>query len=269
MTSTVAKIRAEIQELARQGDLLFMAMQYSAAKEQFLRVLKNSLGDKTQDYVDKLPDFSDGYQEWYSKAQSIVKTLLPLRYNDFVLFYEKPKAPRKVLGYSNYVISDFLQGLQRKDFNGDEIVGPTAAFPQFRQQLNILKSTESKLDSALYDIKNLVLGDLLDTELDAASVLLSHKFPRAAGAMAGVVLERHLLQVAENHSVVSRKKNPTIGEISASLKEADVIDVATWRFISHLADVRNGCDHARSVEPTQEQVADLIAGVGKLTKTLI
>ena len=269
MTATATKIRQEIQELAKQGELLFMAMQYSAMKSEFIKALKASLGDKSQDYIDKLPDFSAGYQEWYSKSQSLVRTLLPLRYNDFVLFYEKPKTPRKILAYDNYVISDFLQGLQRRDYNGDEIVGPSAAIPQFRQQLNILKSTESKLDSSLYDIKNLVLGDVLDTELDAASALLSHKFPRAAGAMAGVVLERHLLQVAENHSVPIKKKNPAIGEISAALKEADIVDIATWRFISHLADVRNSCDHARSTEPTQEQVTDLISGVGKITKTLM
>jgi hypothetical protein len=35
-----------------------------------------------------------------------------------------------------------------------------------------------------------------------------------------------------------------------------------------LADIRNLCDHNRKVEPTADQVNDLIAGATKVTKTL-
>lgn len=240
-----------------------MAMQYETHPDEFKRVASENLGEDVTEYIKKLPSFKDKYQDWYSESQAAVRTLLPLRFADFVGYYEKPKN-RKILTVENYVISDYLQGL-----NLGEYVKPSAAFSQFRQQINVLKSALAKLDSALFDIKNLVLGDVLGSELEAATALCSQKFVRAAGAMAGVVLERHLAQVAENHAVPIKKKNPTIGEYSAALKEADVLDIATWRYISHLADVRNACDHARKVEPSQEQVRDLIAGVEKITKTLI
>jgi len=53
-----------------------------------------------------------------------------------------------------------------------------------------------------------------------------------------------------------------------ALKNADVIDVATWRFVQHLGDIRNTCGHNKAAEPTSEQVGDLISGVTKMTKTL-
>jgi hypothetical protein len=48
----------------------------------------------------------------------------------------------------------------------------------------------------------------------------------------------------------------------------NAIDVPQWRFIQHLADIRNLCDHDRQAEPTLEQVTNLVAGVKKITKTL-
>ena len=114
----------------------------------------------------------------------------------------------------------------------------------------------------------MVQADLLDSELEAASELLKHKFMRAAGAVAGVVLEKHLAQVCENHGVTVAKKNPSISDFNEALKSADVIDVPAWRFHQLLADIRNQCDHDKKQEPTAAQVQDLIAGVNKVSKTL-
>ncbi|MCK6463160.1 MAG: hypothetical protein L6Q29_05095, partial [Candidatus Pacebacteria bacterium] len=62
-------------------------------------------------------------------------------------------------------------------------------------------------------------------ELEAAKELSKHKFTRAAGALAGVVLERHLGQVCENHGLKITKKNPGIADLNNALKESDVIDI--------------------------------------------
>jgi hypothetical protein len=42
----------------------------------------------------------------------------------------------------------------------------------------------------------------------------------------------------------------------------------TWRYIQHLGDIRNTCDHSHETEPTIAQVDDLISGVKKIVKTL-
>jgi len=52
------------------------------------------------------------------------------------------------------------------------------------------------------------------------------------------------------------------------LRDNDVIDIPTWRFIQHLADLRNLCTHKRKKEPTKEDVEELINGVEKVIKTI-
>jgi hypothetical protein len=104
--------------------------------------------------------------------------------------------------------------------------------------------------------------------LDAAGELAKRGFLRAAGALAGVVLERHLGQVCDNHNIKVTKKNPTIGDLNDLLKENGVLQIPEWRSIQHLADIRNLCDHDKKSDPTEDQIKDLLAGATKLTKTL-
>jgi hypothetical protein len=52
------------------------------------------------------------------------------------------------------------------------------------------------------------------------------------------------------------------------LKASNVVDVPQWRFIQHLGDIRNLCDHSKATEPTHSQVDDFIGGVSKVVKTL-
>ena len=74
--------------------------------------------------------------------------------------------------------------------------------------------------------------------------------------------------MCENHVVKIAKKLPVISVLNEALKEASIIDVPQWRFVQHLADIRNLCDHGKTKEPTVEQVNDLVAGVRKIIKTL-
>jgi hypothetical protein len=83
-----------------------------------------------------------------------------------------------------------------------------------------------------------------------------------------VVLEKHLAQIAANHQVEIRKKHPTISDLNDALKNANVIEVPTWRAIQHLGDLRNLCDHNKSREPAAGEITDLIDGVDKQLKTL-
>ncbi|MFC6759589.1 hypothetical protein ACFQFQ_08995 [Sulfitobacter porphyrae] len=52
------------------------------------------------------------------------------------------------------------------------------------------------------------------------------------------------------------------------LKDANVTTLPQWRFIQHLADIRNICDHAKGREPTKEEIEDLVAGTEKVLKTI-
>ena len=86
--------------------------------------------------------------------------------------------------------------------------------------------------------------------------------------MAAVVLDTHLAQVCTNREIKISKKHPIITDLNDSLKGADVIDVAQWRFIQLLAGIRNSCDHNKAVEPARENVGELLSGVKKIMKML-
>ncbi|MGK5033788.1 hypothetical protein [Janthinobacterium sp. LB3P118] len=266
MTSNLDRFKSDLASLISKGGQLELAMRYDfdpdGMRAQFNTVLK----EKADQYIKDLPNFKQEYQGWYSEALSLLRQLLPHRVNDFIRHYEKPK-PRKDISFENYRIEDYLQGLRTTRF-GEVVVDGTGAFPHFQQQLAMVKAAQARFESSLFDIKQMLQADMFDSELEAAEHLAKYKFGRAAGAVAGVVLERHLAQVASNHSIVISKKNPTIADFNEALKAADVTDLPQWRFIQHLADIRNLCDHAKTPDPTTEQVADLLAGVKKLTKTL-
>jgi tagatose-1,6-bisphosphate aldolase len=159
-------------------------------------------------------------------------------------------------------------GLQTRR-HAEIVADGNAAFPKFEQQLNILKSAQSRFDSALFDMVEIVQADLFDNELEAAQELGRKGFARGAGAVAGVVLERHLARIAAKHSLKSRKSAPTINDLNQVLKDNDIIDIATWRFVQHLGDLRNLCDHDKGPDPTKDQIDDLIAGVSKIVKTIL
>lgn len=269
MASNLDRYRTDLSRLIDDGENILNALLFEAHGDVFEEaVLKARGGDKkrTKEFIEKLPVFKKVYQAWYSEALSLVKQLLPDRVLDFVRLYEKPKG-RKELGFENYRIEDALQGLQVSRL-GNVLADNKSAVPHLEQQIAIVKAIERRLDSSLFEIRQLVQADLFDTELDAARELLKNKFYRAAGAIAGVVLEKHLGQVCHNHNVKIGKKHPTIADFNEALKAAGVIDVPGWRFHQLLADIRNLCDHNKSDEPTPDQVKDLIEGVAKVTKTL-
>jgi hypothetical protein len=270
MPSNLGRYKKDLESLIAQGHRLHAAMVADYAPEAIKGQLKKELGSekRSQDYIKALPSFRDTYQIWYSEAKSLIKQILPDRLSDLVRLYEKPK-PRKAISYENYSIEDYLNGLRvTGGYPKEVIVGPEAAIPKFVQQQAILASVKARFESSLFEIRQLVQADLFDSELEVAKELAKNKFTRAAGAVAGVVLERHLTEVCGNHAINIAKKTPVISDLTDALKSAAVIDVPQWRFIQHLADIRNLCDHNKVAEPTMEQVSDLIEGVGKTTKTL-
>jgi hypothetical protein len=261
MSTNLSRYETDLKRLVDDAALLLTAMQYEQHKQGVTKQLKDALGDKAEEYIKKLPRFASEYQSWYSEAKAVVKQLIPDRLPDFVRHYERQPS-RKNLQADNYTIEDYLQGLSRYD-----IVTMVSGISRMEQQLNILRSAQQRFRSSLFDIRQLVAADLFDSEIEAARALVKNKFLRAAGAIAGVVLEKHLAQVCENHAIRVTKKNPTIGDFNDLLKNADVIDTPRWRANQHLADIRNLCDHNKVKEPTEEQLHDLIDGVAKVLKS--
>ena len=262
--------KKDLDDLIHKGEELYNAIQYECFPQEFADAVKGSLGEKAEELIQTLPSFRDQYQPWYSEAKAVVRQLLPDRVPDFARFYQKPNS-RKNITFENYTIEDYLQGLnltRREGIGTITVVGPDAAIPRFRQQLSILQSIRDRFRSSLFDIRQLAQADLFDSELDAAEELAKNKFYRAAGVVAGVVIERHLKEVCGAHGVSIRKKSPQISDLNDALKSSNVIDLPQWRSIQHLGDLRNLCAHNKESEPTASQIGDLLAGVAKVTKTI-
>ena len=202
------------------------------------------------------------YQLWYSEAVMVVRQILPHRVKEFEESYQKdPK--RKSVDAMTYSISDWLLGVNAHRVNMKVSVGNRLLI-----QFSILRAAVELFDSSLSNIRATVQADLFDAESDAAKELLRNGFLRPAGMLSGVVLEKHLAEVAQTHRIKSRKQSPTINDFNEALKSAGILDIPTWRRIGYLADLRNLCAHNKEREPTKDEVTDLIDEVVKLTKTL-
>ncbi len=267
MSTNLDRFKKDLAKLIEQGDALESAMLLAINKDGFSKQVKSIFKDKSEDFLKNLPNFNEEYEAWYSESLALIKQILNDRMYNFISYYEKPKS-RKSINHENYTIQDYLLGVSLRNYLNEVIVNQSAALPKFRQQRSILKAAQARFESSLFDIQQIVQADLFDSELDKARELNKHKFVRAAGAITGVVLEKHLRLVCDNHSIKILKKNPGIGDLNELLKTNSVIDVTKWRFISMLADIRNICDHNKHIEPSFEQVDDLINGTEKTIKSV-
>jgi hypothetical protein len=218
---------------------------------------------------DNLLEFGTKYQDWYSRALKLVGLLGHDRLVEFRSYYEiDPK--RKTFAAMTCTIQDYVIGRGvPKEYGTDKPAWDIHVMVAMRlmNQKQILASLKSRLGTVLSDVKGHLLADITDEELVTAQRLTKINL-RAAGAVAGVVLEAHLQRTSANHSVPIAKKDPTISDLNDPLRTAGVYDIPTWRKIQHLSDLRNLCDHKKSREPTESEVDELIAGVAAITKTV-
>lgn len=265
MTSIVKRYEAELEQLISTSDEMVFDLHLSRREEE---------GELTQK-ENKLKkefggSFQSKYQRWYTEAYSVISQLIPNRLDEFVELYRGDPKRKKVDALS-FTIKDWLMGARTSPHpnTGEMPFDDRASVAmRFRQQIEILKAGRARFESSLLEIRQLLQADLFDSGLEASSELLRNGYLRAAGIVAGVVLEGHLQQVCTDHGLKIRKKRPTIADFNDLLKENNVIDIPQWRFIQRLADLRNLCGHKKTREPSQNDVSELIAGVEKIIKTL-
>lgn len=262
MSSKYDQLKKDLDLLISKGQLLYYTLVNDLGKFD-----KESLEHLKKEGIKFLSNFKKEYEKWYSESCEIIKTVLPDRLQDFVLYYKREK--RKDITYETYTMSDYIIGLQvTRGYVKESVVDTSASITKLEAQKNILESCKRRFESTLFDLVKTIQADLFDSELDAAKSLNKNGYVRAAGAMAGVVLERQLSEICIQHNLKFKKKNLTINDFNEALKTNSIIDIPTWRNIQFLADIRNLCDHDKKQEPKKEQVNDLIEGVNKIIKTI-
>ena len=254
--SNIERYRTELRELVEVGNELLKLI---SKRDENGNIVPNESGTS----------FWEQYHGWYTQAYVIVKHLIPDRLEEFEQLY-KGDGRRTRVDQSNYSIQDWLNGvLAGHDQFGNVAFDRTLQMGRrFINQRFILASAEMRLDKVIFEIRQFVQADLLDSEIDSAREFMVNGFMREAGRTAGVALEKHLKQVVDNHNIQILKKNPSIGELNDLLKNDNILDIPSWRQIQWFADIRNICAHDRDREPTKEEIDELINGVDRYTKTL-
>jgi hypothetical protein len=240
--SKADEILKEARQLLKEG----MELQVSQSKQKELGTLNMA------------------YQSWYTRALAVVKQITPERAGDFAEAYKLDR--RKEVTYDTYTISDYLMGLVIKWAGKPTFNTEQAYSVKLVKQLGILNAAIDAVPSALHDIRAVVRAELMDSDIDSAKELTKAGHLRSAGVVCGVVLEKHLKEVAVRHDIRFRKKNVTISDANDALKENSIVDVPMWRFIQRLADIRNLCAHSKDRDPKQDEVEDLITGTEKVIK---
>lgn len=262
MVTNLSKYKSDLQSLIERGDKLYYGL-INELKDELGAQYKN-LPQERKEEIEKCK-FKSRYDSWYNESIALIKQLIPDRLDDFQSYYKLPN--RKDITYATYTISDYLIGLVVHK-GGSVLVSRKDVLDKFDLQRNIVKSLKNRFDSSLYEIRQLLQADMFDSEVDSAKELCVKGFYRAAGAICGVVIEKHLCEVCEHHHIVVTKKVPSINDYNELLKSNSVIDVPVWRHIQRLADIRNICDHHKQTEPTKDVIEELIAGTDKIIKTI-
>ncbi len=208
------------------------------------------------------------YQDWYTKALPVVKQVIPDRYDEFVEQYKIDR--RKEITFATYTISDYLIGLRvTRGYEKVEVFNSyNAYFVKFQHQIAILGSALARIDTILSNIEGILQAEMFDDELSTAEELVKKGHYRAAGALAGVTLERHFGSLMRNRELKLSKKDPTISDYNDLFKKEEIYDVPTWRFIQRLGDLRNLAVHFKEREPTKDEITELINGTSKTIKTV-
>ncbi|MDP1551931.1 MAG: hypothetical protein Q8M06_02815 [Methanobacteriaceae archaeon] len=200
----------------------------------------NSEVKKTQRIVLRL------YQRWYSTSlQLITENLVEERLNEF-----KNQYP---------LIINFLQ-FNKDLYKPDKLKFRDNFLNIFDIQRGILNSIPDVLEAKELNLRNLISADYVEKELEEAEILLNNGFVRAAGALAGVALEKHLQTICYNNNVEFGLKE-TIYPLAMNLYKSGKIDISELKKIEYWASIRNKCDHPEDI--TENEVNDLLNGLKK------
>ncbi|MDK9698670.1 MAG: hypothetical protein OEM52_00775 [bacterium] len=200
--------------------------------------------------------FRRHYPLWYGKSLPYIHEYNSLCYNDFIMCFKNET--RKEITASTYTLSDYIIGVYQVS-SGYQINVQYAVRGLLDIQIGLLNACISTIDGSLNKLKNFVRADLFYSELESAEYLCQNKFYRAAGNIAGIVIERHLIHICNDLEIVLPNK-PTLGVVIDRLYDADRIDDVEKLRLKHLNEIRVKCDHVKETEPNEAEAKNILFG---------
>lgn len=237
-------LQKELEILINEGKELMVMFYYKAQKsfrfsEEEYKIIKKY---GTKDFV-----LEKAYNSFYTRTLLVLSKILPERLDEFKECYISNN-PNTL-----YDISRYLLHVQCINLKGSYEI---YAIKQFERQLGFLEAAKDLINTTCYNIENDIRYHVYIDELDAAEHLLKRNYIRAAGSVAGVVLENHLKVVCKSISNIDLDGNETLSKYNALLKNQ--IGDILWGRIDAISRIRNLCDHAKDSNPTKNDVQFLI-----------
>ena len=196
-------------------------------------------------------DFIRFYHEWYAACLALVEANMPSRLEEFNLLHHVETRGKTTGGVYHLLSQGWI------DFEAQ-----TEIAWRIIQMGAIVASLPKYLEGRLSDLELDIAHLYVNDQLDEAEALLKANFTRAAGAIAGVLLERHLRLLCDKHQppIKYPPKKATIAILNERLRDNSVYDAVQGRKVQWMGNVYNECSHAGS-EPRATDVANLIAEV--------
>ena len=193
------------------------------------------------------------YQKFYLAGLFFVKEFLPEKQHEFSSCYagERSGGEEGIMDYLQ------LRGVQYTDENLEIM---HRFIDKLEIQRSILLSIPFIAKIKEMKLREIISGDFVDREIEEAELLFKKGHHRAAGALAGVALERHLKSLCDKYQIDYQKKD-TIEPLVEKLYNKSKIELSQMKNIQHLASIRDKCDHPADVE--KSEIKELIERVKK------
>lgn len=201
----------------------------------------------------KVDELDEKYEIWFTQAFTLVSEYVPERRADFREAYSDIDELLHFDGME-YTKADSYCGILRRVIS---------------RQKNLLLSIPPKLEAERLKVRKGVSDEIITEELYQAKTLWDDENIRAAGVVAGVALERHLLTLCEvSDREVEYEYSDGIRSLAETLYNANEITQTTMGQLEYLADIRNDCAHANEEEPDKRNVERLIEQAEDLVRDI-
>jgi len=203
--------------------------------------------------------FSECYLSWFFTVSNCIKYLYPEKHNEFInCYYNKSITDQRIS--TNYKISNYLNNEQLSKISTinyyNEYKRINVVYNCFNFQKLIIKAIIDNFNSVSFNYEKETYMSFQEENIDSAQELFDNNFLRAAGALCGVIIEKHLktklLPFDENAFQLS------LSPLNDKCKLNNLYSEIERKRISHMAGIRNLCDHKKPIDPTKQQIQTLI-----------
>jgi len=79
MMRNLDRFKKDLEALVHTGQRLKISMRVACFPDKLRPAIKQQLGEKSEKFIEDLPNFSTTYQRWYSEGLTLLQQLLPGR----------------------------------------------------------------------------------------------------------------------------------------------------------------------------------------------